>query len=77
MPAIQFPHSERDGLEPGWNNGFMLRMTELKGKILRGSFNALSGLASAFGGRRSKLMMSPKHVKGPLALFAISLGQWI
>jgi hypothetical protein len=27
MPAIQFPHSERDGLEPGWNNGFMLRMT--------------------------------------------------
>jgi hypothetical protein len=27
MPSIQFPHSERDGLEPGWKNGFMLRMT--------------------------------------------------
>jgi hypothetical protein len=26
MQAIQFPHSERDGLEPGWKSGFMLRM---------------------------------------------------
>jgi hypothetical protein len=26
MQAIQFPHSERDGLDPGWKSGFMLRM---------------------------------------------------
>jgi hypothetical protein len=26
MQAIQFLHSEKDGLGPGWKNGFMSRM---------------------------------------------------
>jgi hypothetical protein len=45
----------------------------LKAREYIKSLCAPSGPASASEGRRLKLMMSPKRVRGPSALFALSL----
>jgi hypothetical protein len=45
---------------------FYVKMTWLKGRILRGLSNALSGLASTLGGRPMPLGMTYKHARWPL-----------
>jgi hypothetical protein len=75
--ATRFQHFGKDGLEPGWRNGFMSSMIWLRGRTLRKSSSAPSGLASAFEGQRWLLTVMSKRVKRLSALSVLLLAQEI
>jgi hypothetical protein len=54
---------------------FYVKNNLVEREDIKGSFNALSGLASALGGQPLPLEMIFKHVRWPLTLYALILAQ--